>query len=255
MEKKNKKSINKGFYIITVFILATVMVIGIITSMGTATKKEDLMPKTKTTQKTAQTTAKEQTNDKTAPKHAISDTQGPEENTAVPSSDAPSADTTGAESHDDTPAASLPSELFLPVTGSISKAYSNDTPVFSLTMNDYRTHRGIDIACESGTAVSAFANGVISNRYTDPFMGVCLEITHGGGYTSRYMNMGESFPEQAQIGASVKGGQPVGCVGKSAAIEAADSSHLHFEILKDGKQIDPLELIDYEFPADTSFED
>ncbi|MBQ3184226.1 MAG: M23 family metallopeptidase [Clostridia bacterium] len=121
-----------------------------------------------------------------------------------------------------------------------------DMPVFSLTMNDYRTHSGLDIQASVGSAVATVAEGEVTKRYTDPFMGVCIEVTHGGGLVSKYMNLGEEYPKDAEVGCKVYGGQTIGCIGESAAVEAADTSHLHFELLQDGKHVDPLDYISYE---------
>lgn len=150
--------------------------------------------------------------------------------------------------------ASLPTEFCLPVTGYISKGYSMDTPVFSLTMNDYRTHSGIDIGAEEGTAVSAFADGTVTDIYTDPFMGVCIEVTHSGGMVSKYMSLNEELGEGIEAGAAVKCGQTIAKVGNTAALEASDESHLHFEVMLNDRTIDPMEYIDTEVMADTGYE-
>lgn len=161
-----------------------------------------------------------------------------------------SADTTEVQTSKPGITASVPTEFCLPVTGHISKDYSMDLPVFSLTMNDYRTHSGIDIQAEIGTNVAAFAEGTVTDSYTDPFMGVCVEITHSGGMVSRYMNLGEEIPESVALGSKVDAGQTIGTVGCSAAIEAADEPHLHFEVVLNDLTVDPMNYIEAQLPAD-----
>ena len=115
-----------------------------------------------------------------------------------------------------------------------------------MTMNDYRTHSGLDIEADVGTPVSAFAEGTVSDIYTHPFMGHCLEVTHTGGLVSKYMNLGETLPEGVEVGAKVFGGQTIGTIGDSASLEAADAPHLHFEVFCDGSPVDPIDYLEYD---------
>lgn len=230
MEKKNKnKPINNAIYIISAFMLITVIALAMLSGVSPAKKTED-----KKVTGTKEVYTAEISDD------TPSDTKDTEkaEESEKDSSDA-TTDKKDAE-------ASAPLEFYLPVTGYLSKDYSLDMPVFSLTMNDYRTHSGIDIQATVGSAVSAVANGEITKRYTDPFMGICVEVSHPGGLVSRYMNLGEEYPKDAEVGCPVYSGQTIACIGESAAIEAADTSHLHFELLLDGKRVDPLDYISYE---------
>ena len=229
MEKNTRKSGSSNWiYILCAFMLVTVIAVGIISSMGTAKKTDGAVVVPEEETSTEEVTEKTKTKDTT----------------------------TEASVTEEAETESVAAELtfYMPVTGYISKGYSMSTPVFSLTMNDYRTHSGIDIQAETGAQVSALADGVVTDRYTDPFMGEVVEITHEGGYVSRYMNLSEDCPEGAEVGSSVYGGQAIGCIGESAALEAAEESHLHFEVEKDGEAMNPLELVDYDV-VETGYED
>ena len=71
-------------------------------------------------------------------------------------------------------------ELSLPVSGKVIKQHDAKVQVFSLTMNDYRVHLGVDIATEEGASVLAAADGKVRKIWKDPMMGYCLALEHSG---------------------------------------------------------------------------
>ncbi len=124
-----------------------------------------------------------------------------------------------------------------PVAGEVIRDYSESTPVYNPTMDDWRVHTGIDIAAESGEAVCAVAAGTVSAVYEDYFKGVVVEILHLDGRTSVYCGLAEE-PE-AVVGDSVTAGTIIGGVGETAIFESLDGAHLHFEMKQNGAYIDP----------------
>jgi len=137
----------------------------------------------------------------------------------------------------------VPAIFIKPVSGYVSRNHNPDTPEYSVAMNDYRTHLGIDIDSEVGVKVKAVSDGVVSKIYDDPLMGKTIIIDHADNIQSIYMNLQESVPKNITVGAKVKAGDVIGGVGESALIELYDVPHLHFEMKKNGNAIDPLEYI------------
>ena len=135
----------------------------------------------------------------------------------------------------------------LPVSGTIMNDFSDSVPVFSQTMNDYRTHLGVDIEAELGTAVLAVADGTVSNIWDDPFMGTCVSIDHSGNAVSFYKNLDSEIASGIEIGKEVKSGDVIGAIGETAMNEIADEPHLHYELKVDGKHVDP--KAHFKFPA------
>lgn len=131
----------------------------------------------------------------------------------------------------------------VPAKGILSKGHVMETLVYSMTMNDYRTHAGVDIEAQIGDPVFACADGKITGIYVDPLMGNCIEITHDDGYKSVYRNLGDEFPDGIAEGAAVKSGTVIAAVGESARVEIADETHLHFELYRDNTPVDPVEVI------------
>ena len=149
----------------------------------------------------------------------------------------------GAGSNSDT----LP-DFSLPTSGEIAIDYSDSVPVFSQTMNDYRTHLGVDISASLGTPVMAVADGIVTNVWEDPFMGTSVSIEHSGNAVSIYKNLDPEVAEGIIIGASVKCGDTIGAVGESAMNELAEEPHLHYEMKINGKHVDPKEHLPFPAP-------
>ena len=121
--------------------------------------------------------------------------------------------------------------------------YSDTVLVFSLTMNDYRTHTAVDLSATLGQEVMAVADGVVNNIWQDPFMGTCISIEHTGNAVSYYKNLDPVVKEGLVIGSSVKAGDVIGAVGESAMNEISQDPHLHFELKVNDKHVDPKEHV------------
>lgn len=131
-------------------------------------------------------------------------------------------------------------KYILPLQGNILVEYSPDTLVFSKTMNDWRTHAGIDIAGNVGTKVQAANAGKVEKIFEDAMMGWTVEIKHSDGVTTRYCNLSPEI--NVKLNQTVKLGATIGGIGESAIAESAIQSHLHFEAIKDEKPINPKDL-------------
>lgn len=127
----------------------------------------------------------------------------------------------------------------LPMETEIKKEFSPDTPVLSKTMNDYRTHPGIDFEGSQGAEVFAAGNGVVTRVLADAMWGYIVEIDHGD-FTARYVGLDQGTC--VGIGDNVQIGQKIGTLAE-IPVEKEDGAHLHFEVIKDGKASDPFEAL------------
>ena len=134
-------------------------------------------------------------------------------------------------------------EFVLPVSGSVVKGYAMEVPVFSDTMQDWRVHDGVDIACAVGDAVCAAADGKIGKIWQDPMMGTSLTIVHDGGAVSLYQGLAEEFPAPLKAGDSVTAGQVIASCGATALIECAEPDHIHYSLQIGGVSVDPGEYM------------
>jgi len=98
-------------------------------------------------------------------------------------------------------------------------------------------HQGLDIATEKGQPVYATADGTVeSASYTGDY-GNLIVIRHGFGLATRYGHL-SAFAQK--VGHEVKRGDIIGYVGSTGRSTGA---HLHYEILANGKLINPLQLL------------
>ncbi len=126
-----------------------------------------------------------------------------------------------------------------PLPGETMKNFSEDMPIYSTTMNDYRAHLGLDIHAMVGEAVKCFADGKIAEIYEDPLMGETIVVDHGNGLKSIYQNLSPEYPSGIVVGKVVKEGDVIGGVGETTLIECAEEPHLHFSVTVNDVPVDP----------------
>lgn len=124
-----------------------------------------------------------------------------------------------------------------PVEGEKIKDYSKDNLVYSSTLDEWTTHLGIDFAAEKTDIVKAAADGKVKSIKNDPRYGLTVVIEHENGFESIYSSL--LTAEFINVGEEVKQGQTIATVGNTARFEISDETHIHFEIKKDGINVDP----------------
>jgi murein DD-endopeptidase MepM/ murein hydrolase activator NlpD len=98
-------------------------------------------------------------------------------------------------------------------------------------------HTGIDFAGKLGDPVEAVADGVVTWSADRYGYGVMVEVNHGNGYSTRYAHNAENL---VAVGEEVKKGQALARMGESGR---ATGPNLHFEVLKDGRRVNPVNFI------------
>lgn len=98
-------------------------------------------------------------------------------------------------------------------------------------------HGGIDIANDKGTDVRAAAAGTVTLAGYTPGFGRLVVIDHGYGFITRYAHNSRIFVKKGQ---KVKRGSPIARMGSSGH---STGTHLHYEVLSDGKLINPLRYL------------
>jgi murein DD-endopeptidase MepM/ murein hydrolase activator NlpD len=98
-------------------------------------------------------------------------------------------------------------------------------------------HKGLDFAAPEGTKVSAVAAGLVTFAGERAGFGQMVEINHGNGLSTRYCHSERLL---VKTGDMVSKGQEVALIGSTGH---STGPHLHFEVLKNGAQVDPLRFI------------
>lgn len=98
-------------------------------------------------------------------------------------------------------------------------------------------HKGLDFASDAGTDVLAVGQGVVTWAGPREGYGVLVEVNHGNGYVTRYAHNSRVM---VSAGDTVQRGQAIAVVGSTGR---STGPHVHFEVLKEGRQIDPMAFI------------
>lgn len=132
-------------------------------------------------------------------------------------------------------------DFAMPVSGEITFAYSVEKLAYSKTLDEWRVHEGIDIAADRGATIRAAADGVVTEVKHDPGYGIIVVIEHKNGLKTVYANL--ATDDMVSPNQKVLKGDIIGSVGDTAAFEASEASHLHFEVLKDNENVNPASYI------------
>lgn len=125
-------------------------------------------------------------------------------------------------------------QLSLPLPGRITIPFGLQN---SKTLKSWKQHNGIDLFAAKGEAVKAATDGVVKEINNTYNLGTVVVVDCGNGLEVWYGNLAEKVP--VKVGQSLATGDLIGQVGDTANYEIADDPHLHFEVRRDGKPIDP----------------
>jgi murein DD-endopeptidase MepM/ murein hydrolase activator NlpD len=98
-------------------------------------------------------------------------------------------------------------------------------------------HKGLDFASQAGADVVAVAAGIVTWSGERSGYGNLVEINHGNGYVTRY---GHNSRVLVSVGDTVQRGDAIASVGSTGR---STGPHVHFEVLRQGRQVDPLTFI------------
>ncbi len=118
--------------------------------------------------------------------------------------------------------------------GWISSRYGKRTDPFS---GKPAHHAGIDFVGKRGSEVLAVADGVVVWAANKSGYGKAVDIDHGNGYVTRYAHNDDLT---VQVGDTVRSGEVIAKLGSTGR---ASAPHVHFEVHKNGKSVNPWKFI------------
>lgn len=129
---------------------------------------------------------------------------------------------------------SLPSEKY-----TVLKEASVDKLVYMSSLNMWKTHNGIDLGLEENAQVKSVFSGKVKKVEQSTLEGVVVTVELSNGMTAIYKSLSSASVKE---GDKIENGAVVGIVGTMLS-ESDLGTHLHLELKKDGKYVDPAEFI------------
>ena len=99
-----------------------------------------------------------------------------------------------------------------------------------------RAHKGVDFRASTGTPIPAAGAGRVVARGYNRGHGNFVKLRHNGSYETLYAHMSR-FAKGVVVGTTVRQGQTIGYVGSTGL---STGPHLHYEIIKNGKHVNPM---------------
>ena len=127
-----------------------------------------------------------------------------------------------------------------PVEGSVLLDYSMESTIFFPTLQQYQYNPAMVLSGNVNDKVFFVAKGKITNIETNEVTGCTVTQDIGDGYTVIYGQLNEL---NFEVGDMVESGQVVGYVSEPTKYYAVEGANVYFQVLKDGKPIDPEEIL------------
>ena len=136
-------------------------------------------------------------------------------------------------------------EFGLPmINAEVLKSYSDTELMYNETLNQWESHKALDITSKESNDVFAVLDGKVTKVGESYEEGTFIEITHSDGLVSRSLNLSkDTLVKENDV---VTKGTKIGTASTTSSNECKDCAHLHFEMLKNGKKVDPSKYITLE---------
>jgi len=140
------------------------------------------------------------------------------------------------------PSGPAPTRLTMPVHGAVVTQPFGCTEFtlepFTMACPSRHIHTGLDLAAASGTPIYAAADGRVQviNSGAGGY-GLHVQLTHAGGLFTLYGHLSSAEVGDGQL---IKAGSEIGRMGSTGM---STGSHLHFEVRRDGRPVDPVPFL------------
>lgn len=127
-----------------------------------------------------------------------------------------------------------------PLAGEVIREFTMEDLVYYEAIGEWRVHNGVDIKPRDTLMIESAFAGTVEAVKSSELTGTEVVIDHGSNVKTLYNNL---VSASVKVGEQVQQGQTIGNVGKAVSIESADGAHLHFELIVDGKNVNPMDYI------------
>lgn len=127
-----------------------------------------------------------------------------------------------------------------PIEGTVLLDYSMESTIFFPTLQQYQYNPAMVISGKVNQKVYFIAKGKITDISTNEETGCTVTQDLGDGYAAVYGQLKEL---NFDVGDMVESGQVVGYVGEPTKYYSVEGSNIYFQILKDGKPVDPKDVL------------
>lgn len=241
---KKKRKYNKSFYVVFALCLCAIGAAAWYSYGDVTNYMED-----NTTSTAAETTPQEQNAE--AKVQGVTEPTLGSENLVIstePASPTNASSYTEEETDAETPTEKLEDvvaqenseKLIFPVSETVTKKWSGDTPVYFETLKDWRTHQGADFKCNDNASVKSAGSGNVKEITESGLYGPTIIIEQNDGAVLTYC--GVKADENLSVGSHVSSGDNIGTAVKIPC-EANEETHIHLEVNADGKKVDPVEYL------------
>ena len=118
--------------------------------------------------------------------------------------------------------------------------FSDSNTVYFKTLAQYKINPAVVIAAKTDEKVKAAAAGIVKNVKTDDETGTTVTVDIGNGYEVKY---GQLKNLNVKTGQKIGKGEIVGHIAKPTKYYTLEGSNLYFEVMENGKSVDPLLLL------------
>ncbi len=133
----------------------------------------------------------------------------------------------------------LPLESF-----ELTKDFSATNLKYNQTLKQWEAHKAVDLKADEGQTVFTVLSGKVESIKNDYLKGTMVTVLHDDGFKTVYASLKENV--LVAVGDVLKQGDAIGYVSTSAKGEMIDGAHLHFEMYKNDKPVDPNLYITFE---------
>ncbi len=126
----------------------------------------------------------------------------------------------------------------------VLKWYSDTELFYNSTLKQWESHKGVDLTSTVSADVYSVLDGTVASCTYSYEDGYCITISHADGLSTTYCSLKNT--DSLKKGDTVKRGQKIGEISNSAANESLDGNHLHFQVMLNGRKVDPANYITFE---------